>query len=237
MENQTDFKVTKLIVQFSVDCFPLTSGRGGFASVQIHKKQKPEWWSAAAKFGPVSLAVPLGVSFSLFVSQITKKLCTHILGILSIVWTADGIDGCHAGAIWECAKMAGFKSPQTKRGQFKTFAFCTSIWLCWLLLEKSHFFCFFFIYSFVLLERRCTVTGLTANKKRLFFSVHKSQIIIISNNCHLKIICMWWRSRGQEPPCRRSYMALQGKTIIELTIRQRHYFNTTIFVLNFQTIV
>lgn len=42
MENQTDFKVTKLIVQLSVDCFLMTYGRGGFASVQIHKDQKPE---------------------------------------------------------------------------------------------------------------------------------------------------------------------------------------------------
>lgn len=73
MENQTDFKVTKLIVQFSVDCFLLTSGRGGFASVQIHKEQKPECWSVEAKFGPVSLAVPLGVTDHLSLSLSHKS--------------------------------------------------------------------------------------------------------------------------------------------------------------------
>lgn len=118
-----------------------------------------------------SLAIFFSLSFGVQTSVSLSHIC----------WTCRlgknySLDGrwnrwvsCCSHIYENVLKWLGLNLSRPRGGQFKTYAFCTPIWLCCLtvLLKKCHFFFPFFF--FLLSQRCCTAAGLLLKSQRTFF--------------------------------------------------------------------
>lgn len=162
-ENLTDFNVTKLIFQFSSDCFLPPLGRWGVYPNTL--RAPPELlyvWRIRRIEGQrfSGLVLPLlhlscffsGVSYVSLVpflshthtAQKSRTCCRQKKEKKNLNCPAGRWNrwvSCRSHIYENVLKWLGLNLSRPRGGQFKTYAFCTSIWLLWMTaaLEVSLF--------------------------------------------------------------------------------------------------
>lgn len=133
--------------------FPIFTGL--FSASLWSKHTKSSTWIMSVEFGQVRCNVWASLTLSVFslcflFVLLCQPPCDTYAG-LSILknYTVHGIWNrwVSCSHIYEnVLKWQGLNLSRPRGGQFKTYAFCSSIWLCWLpvLLKRSNFFSVFF---------------------------------------------------------------------------------------------
>lgn len=168
--------MTKLIFQFSPDCFLLPRGRWAVYPNTLRAPPELCLWNldnGRAKFVHLFsfflfplLPLCFGVSLSLSATHILHTYAGHaVCKNYTLHGRWNRWVSCRSHIYENVLKWLGLNLSRPRGGQFKTYAFCTSIWLCRLTEEVSLFFLLFF---FFLLQRCCTAAGLLLKSQRRF---------------------------------------------------------------------